>query len=78
MTDLLQRAMAELSKLPLPEQDVIARELLDRIAADARWDELFSDPRSGAALDQLLAEVDDDIAAGRTMDYDPSNRPSRS
>jgi hypothetical protein len=75
MTALLERAFAELAKLPLPEQDSIAQDLLDRIAADARWEALLSDPRSDSALDRLLAEADADIAAGRVMDFDPSNRP---
>jgi hypothetical protein len=78
MTVLLQRAIAEQGKLPLPEQDSIAQELLDRIAADARWDELLGDPRSDAVLDRLMAEADADIAAGQVMEYDPSNRPVRS
>jgi hypothetical protein len=75
MTVLLERAFAELAKLPLTEQDSIARDLLERIAADTRWEGLLSDPRSEAALDRLLAEADADIAAGQVMDFDPSNRP---
>jgi len=44
-TELLKRAFAEAAeKLPEYEQDAIAQSLLAAIAADARWDDILSDP----------------------------------
>jgi hypothetical protein len=41
--------------------------------SDALWDEKFA--RSGDVLDRLSAEVDAEIAAGLTEDFDPDNDP---
>jgi hypothetical protein len=53
MNALLDKAISAIKKLPEAEQEAIAREVLDRIAADARWDALFADPRSEALLERL-------------------------
>lgn len=77
MIALVAKAIAALSKLPDAEQEAIAREVLDRIEADARWDELFADPRSKAVLSRLAAEALDDVASGDVFDFDPATRPQR-
>jgi len=38
MTDLLQRAFAEASKLPADQQDRVAQWLLDELADEEHWD----------------------------------------
>ncbi len=76
MTILLDKAIKVLRQLPPEEQDALAREVLDRVAADQRWEALFNDPRSGPLLDRLVREVRADIAAGDVIDGDPSNRSS--
>jgi hypothetical protein len=38
MNALLDKAISAIKKLPEPEQEAIAREVLERIEADARWD----------------------------------------
>ena len=43
MTKLLQKAFDEASKLPEGEQDPLGRILLDELASERRWDELFAD-----------------------------------
>jgi sugar-specific transcriptional regulator TrmB len=63
-----------IQKLPEAEQEAIAREVLERIEADARWDTLFSDPRSEVALKRLAEEAREDIASGQTVDGDPGSR----
>ena len=42
MTKLLQKAFDEASKLPEGEQDALGRILLDELASERRWDELFA------------------------------------
>ena len=64
MTKLLQRAFDEASKLPEGEQDALGRILLEELASERRWDEIF------AGSHDLLAELADqalaDHRAGRT------------
>ena len=77
MTRLLEKAVAALENLPAPEQDAIARELLDRIEADERWERLLDDPRSSGTLARLAGEARTDIAAGDIQDGDPSVRQGK-
>jgi hypothetical protein len=69
MTKLLQKAFDEASKLPDAEQDTLGRILLDELASERRWDELF------AGSHGLLAELADEALAehraGRTEKLDP-------
>ena len=69
MTKLLQKAFDEASKLPEAEQDTLGRVLLDELASERRWEELF------AASHDLLAELADEALAehhaGRTEKLDP-------
>ncbi|MFM9940749.1 MAG: hypothetical protein ACKVP7_14795 [Hyphomicrobiaceae bacterium] len=75
MTELLNQAFLAAAKLSQDEQDALARELLARLEADARWGALFADPRSEAFLAKLADEVRGDVARGDVLDYDPANRP---
>ena len=69
MTKLLQKAFDEASRLPDAEQDTLGRLLLDELASERRWDELF------AGSHELLAELADQALAehraGRTEKLDP-------
>lgn len=73
MNALLNKAITALQKLPDKEQEAIARDVLDQLAADDRWRDLLSDPRSAGVLEKLAEEARRDIAAGRVSDRDPSN-----
>ena len=77
MTELLNKAIEAAQKLSPEEQDALARELLERLTADARWDTLFADPRSEDLLNRLADEADAEIAAGDACNFDPANRPER-
>lgn len=69
MTKLLQKAFDEASKLSEVEQDALGRVLLDELAAERRWEELFAGSHDLLAelADQALVEHD----AGRTEKLDP-------
>ena len=63
MTQLLEKALAQVSSLPDPEQDAIASLILDELADDRQWDEAFA--RSREQLGRLADRVRQDIRAGR-------------
>jgi hypothetical protein len=73
MNALLDKAIAAIQKLPEAEQEAIAREVLERIEADARWDALFADPRSKALLKRLADEARDEISRRAVVDGDPGS-----
>ena len=74
MNALLDKAIKAIEKLPEAEQEAIAREVIERIEADARWDALFADPRSEALLERLADEALDEIRRGAVVDGDPGSR----
>jgi hypothetical protein len=63
MTQLLEKALAQVSRLPDPDQDAIASLILDELADDRQWDEAFT--RSQEQLGRLADRVRQDIRAGR-------------
>ena len=69
MTTLLQKAFEEASKLPENEQDALGRILLDELASERHWEELFAGSHDVLAdlAEQALAEH----RAGRTEKLDP-------
>ena len=69
---LMDRAIIAIRKLPETEQDTLARELLDRLAADEKWDRLLADPRSDGLLSHLAAEAREEVARGEFREDDPS------
>ncbi len=64
MNAIFDKAIAAITKLPDAEQEAIAREMLDRLEADAKWDKVLTDPRSKTSLARLAAEARADIARG--------------
>lgn len=65
MTRLLERAFAEVSKLPEEAQDRVAAHLLEELADEAKWDAAFA--ASADRLEKLAAEaVEEYRAGGRT------------
>jgi hypothetical protein len=63
MTQLLQEAIAEVNRLSEPDQDAIAKMILEELADEARWDAAFAN--SQGPLARLAAEVREHIQAGR-------------
>ncbi|MEQ1614803.1 MAG: hypothetical protein ABL904_18810 [Hyphomicrobiaceae bacterium] len=73
MTELLDIAIQAASRLPREQQDLIAREILDRIEANSRWDTVIADPRSEGLMKRLADEARNDIARGEVRDVDPAH-----
>ncbi len=69
MTKLLERAFAEASKLPPPEQDAFAGWLLKELESETRWEETLA--ASPDALSQLAAEALSEHRRGETEELDP-------
>jgi len=62
MTKLLEKAMAEVARLPEQEQDAVAAWILEELASERRWDTAFANsPDTLAQLaDEALAEHRED------------------
>ena len=55
MTELLEKAFSEATKLSMREQDALAAWILEELASERQWDEAFAD--SADALAQLADEA---------------------
>ena len=64
MTQLLEKAMEEVAKLPASEQDALAAILLQELESEQRWTASFAKSQDKLArlAEEALAEFD----AGRT------------
>ena len=69
MTKLLEKALAEVSKLPKKEQDALATWILEELASEQRWEEAFAE--SSDVLDRLADEALAEHREGRTKRLDP-------
>ena len=69
MGKLLEKAIAEASKLPEREQEVIGAWLLAEIESERRWDELFARPST--ILERMADEALREHDAGLTQPLDP-------
>ncbi len=69
MGKLLEKAIAEASKLPESEQEAIGAWLLAEIESERRWDELFA--RSSGVLERMADEALREHEAGLTEPLDP-------
>ena len=66
MTRMLEKAFEAASKLPVLEQNVLARVVLDEIESEQKWDSLFAE--SEDVLAHLAAEALRDEEQGKTKD----------
>lgn len=69
MTQLLERAFAEASKLSEPEQDAVASVFLAELDSERRWTQAFSSSQD--ELSQLADEALREFEAGETLPLDP-------
>ena len=68
MTKLLDKAFKEASKLPEPEQNMLARWLIDEILADRKWGKTFA--KSEDLLDKLADDALKEHVNGKTKPLD--------
>ena len=71
MTKLLEKAFAEAAKLPQEAQDSLARFLLEELASEQKWDQVFTG--SAEMLSELAAAALAEDSAGRTTELDPDD-----
>jgi hypothetical protein len=71
MTQLLERAVNEASRLPDSEQDALANLLMEEISSEARWSAAFAGSQSQLAI--LAAEALAEYDSGRTRPLDPEH-----
>lgn len=68
MTQLLNQAFQEASKLPDTQQNIIAKWLLDELLVEKKWDSLFAE--SEDFLSSLADEALSEHRAGKTKPLD--------
>lgn len=66
MTKLLAQAFEKASELPDAVQDELARELLEELAGEARWDETLE--RSAEVVDRMAEQALKEYRGGRTKE----------
>jgi len=64
MTELLEKAFSEVSKLPQQEQDSFATWIIEELASEHRWQENFS--KSQDVLERLADEAILEHRSGKT------------
>jgi hypothetical protein len=69
MTELLEKAIARVKKLPANDQDATAAMILEELENEARWDTTFA--KSQDALAKFAAEAMAEYRAGKTQKLDP-------
>ncbi|HLJ57839.1 MAG TPA: hypothetical protein VKT77_22570 [Chthonomonadaceae bacterium] len=69
MTQLLEKAYDEVTKLPDSEQDAIAALILDALADEELWAQQFAGSQD--ALARLAKEALAEYSAGETQPLDP-------
>jgi hypothetical protein len=77
MTTLLQRAVAEVEKLPAEDQDAIAARLLAEVDDERQWERRFT-ATTDDQWDRLVEEVRRDVAEGGTLPLDDVFPPGES
>ena len=66
MTELMQRALAEIEKLPADAQDAVATRILADLADDQAWEARF-EATSAEQWNRLAEMARQEIAAGDTI-----------
>ena len=64
MTQLLDKALSEIAKLPASEQDAVAALVLEELASEERWSSSFAESQDLRAT--LAEEALAEHAAGKT------------
>ncbi|MGK7956443.1 MAG: hypothetical protein AB4063_14520 [Crocosphaera sp.] len=65
MTELLEKVITELKKLPPDQQDAIASRLMDELKDEQQWQETLEQPQS-SFLDELARKALNESSQGKT------------
>ena len=68
MTQLLEKAFKEASKLPVVDQNALAKWVLDELEAEKKWELMFAE--SEDVLDKLADEALAEHKKGKTKPLD--------
>jgi hypothetical protein len=68
MTNLLEKAFEEASRLPEVEQNALAKWMLDELHSESRWAKTFAESKD--VLEKLADEALEDKRQGRTTPLD--------
>lgn len=69
MTEQLERAFTEASKLPPEEQNILAEWLLAELSSEKRWSQLFANSQD--VLATLGQKALDEHRKGKTQELNP-------
>ena len=72
MNALLEKAFAEVARLPEAEQEAIATLILEEIAAERGWDERFANTQD--QLGEFVRAAHAEVERGEVFTGDPSDR----
>jgi urease gamma subunit len=67
MTQLLEKALSEVAKLPPSEQDALAAIMLEELASEQKWSELLANSQDSLA--RLANEALAEHRAGKTKPF---------
>ncbi len=70
MTNLLEKAYEEASRLPEVEQNALAKWMLDELNSERQWAKAFAE--SEDVLERLAVEALEDTRRGETVPLDPN------
>jgi hypothetical protein len=73
MNALLEKALAEVARLPEAEQEAIAAIILEEIASEQAWDERFA--KTQDQIGALVRSAKEDVERGDVILGDPSDFP---
>ena len=68
MTQLLEKAFKEASKLPETEQNSLAKWLIDEIIAEKKWERTFAESQD--VLEKMAEEAVEEYKRGKTEPLD--------
>ena len=71
MNAMLEKAVAEASRLPSEQQEAIAALIFEEIEDEKRWDATFAS--TPHVLEGLAAEAEAEHRRGLTLDLDPES-----
>ncbi len=74
MNKLLEKAFAEVSRLPEDEQETIASLIIEEIEAESEWEQRFANSQD--QLGQLVRQAREEVERGDVLPFDPATRPT--